>query len=441
MSITEELIIKVEKQLVDAKVFRQAGIVVGFSGGRDSCVLLDILYKMGSSFDLKIAVAYINHNLRGKDSDDEECFVEDRAANFYKLPFYKKVIDKGYFDELTGESIESGARKIRYSFFNEVASSLNFDFIATAHNFNDKIETFFLNILRGGGSETLRSIPAVNGNVIRPLIDVSRDEINLYVAENRLLFIEDKTNSENIYKRNVIRNKVIPQLKSIAGNINSSFESVFKHINEDIDFINGYTDTAYNSLVKYNCYHATAIDRTSWHYLHSALKNRIIKKIFEEYGEIGRLNKSTIETISDQEKLNFKKGELSILSKGKYIWFFKEPENFIEKTINKIPYEDDNIKVEKTDFIADAIFMFYSDNFPIYIENIDTNAVLKLHKGDVNIIKRLGERGVPEKVARCGVVVKNSMRQIVGYICGCFFEVSPDFYVKNIENAIHIKLK
>ena len=188
------------------------GILVACSGGRDSMVLLDVLVKTLPG--MRIGVLYVNHNLRGDDSVVEESFVKKIITEKYKLPLFSHSVDVSEWESCG--SIENKAREIRYNFFCDILKRENYGFIATAHHQNDKIETFFLNLLRGGGLESLTSIPAVNHDIIRPLLTVTRTQINDYIKEFSLEYVEDKTNSQPLYKRNRIRNEVLPIWRQLS---------------------------------------------------------------------------------------------------------------------------------------------------------------------------------------------------------------------------------
>jgi tRNA(Ile)-lysidine synthase len=144
-----------------------SSILVALSGGKDSVTLLNILIGLKSDFKLQIYAAYVNHNLRGSESTLEEKFVTDYTAGL-GIQLYKYAVNPSYWENTGRESIEMAARKIRYDFFNRIVFEKSLDFIATAHNLNDRIETFFIQVLRSGGIETLSSIPIKNKNIIRP---------------------------------------------------------------------------------------------------------------------------------------------------------------------------------------------------------------------------------------------------------------------------------
>ena len=188
-------------------------IVVGVSGGADSVSLLSILAKLKEEFNLTLFVVHINHSLR-EESDYEEEYVRTLANNLV-LEFFSKKVDINKLVELEKKSTEEVARNVRYEFFYEILEKVNGNKIAVAHNLNDSVETTLMNLIRGSGIDGLCGIPRKNGEIIRPLINIERAEIEEYVKENNLIAMQDKTNFENVYTRNKIRNELIPCLKKI----------------------------------------------------------------------------------------------------------------------------------------------------------------------------------------------------------------------------------
>ena len=187
-------------------------IVVGVSGGPDSICLLHVLNDLKNELNFKIYVAHINHMIR-KEADEETEYVKKFCKNIGVECFAKKIDVIEIAKELKMGTEEAG-RKIRYDFFEEVLKYTNSNKIATAHNNNDKVETIIMNILRGSGIAGLKGLDPIRENkFIKPLIEISREEIEAYCEENKLAPRIDKSNNENIYTRNKVRNSVIPYIK------------------------------------------------------------------------------------------------------------------------------------------------------------------------------------------------------------------------------------
>ena len=184
-------------------------IVIGVSGGPDSMTLLHVLYQLRELVDIRICVAHINHMLR-KEADEETQYVQNFCRSI-GIDCYTKKIDIGKVAIDEKISTELAGRKARYDFFEEVAQKVGANKIATAHNANDNAETVLMNLLRGSGTSGLKGIEKIReGKYIRPIIECTRKEIEVYTQENQLHPKYDKTNEENIYTRNKIRNELIP---------------------------------------------------------------------------------------------------------------------------------------------------------------------------------------------------------------------------------------
>ena len=189
-------------------------IVIGVSGGPDSICLLNILneIKKDKKIDFNIYVAHINHMIR-EEAEEETQYVEEFCKK-RNIPIFIKRANVLNIAKKAKKGTEETGRDIRYKFFEEVLKNTNSNKIVTAHNLNDKVETVLMNIIRGSGISGLKGIEPIRENkYIRPLIETERSEIEEYCKEKNLDPKIDKSNSENVYTRNKIRNKLIPYLK------------------------------------------------------------------------------------------------------------------------------------------------------------------------------------------------------------------------------------
>jgi tRNA(Ile)-lysidine synthase len=184
--------------------------LVAVSGGVDSVVMAHLFYKA----DLNFSIAHCNFQLRGKESDADQEFVEAMASKMHK-PFYVRKFNTTEYADNFGISIQMAARDMRYRWFEEIAEHHGYNHIVIAHNKNDIIETVFLNLTRGTGLRGLMGIKPVNNQIVRPLLFASRQMINAYANEQALLWRDDSSNSETKYHRNKIRHTIIPALESI----------------------------------------------------------------------------------------------------------------------------------------------------------------------------------------------------------------------------------
>ena len=180
----------------------QDRVLAGVSGGADSVCLALVLKESG--YD--VALAHLNHGLRGAAADEDEAFAKELSLRLETPFFSKKVLIQG--------SVEARGREARKEFFNELARAHGFTKIAVAHTRDDRIETFLLNLLRGSGSEGLVSMAAVSGNTIRPLIETTRLQVETYLNERHQAWRTDATNFDLSFARNRLRHIVIPALVS-----------------------------------------------------------------------------------------------------------------------------------------------------------------------------------------------------------------------------------
>jgi len=185
-------------------------VLLAVSGGIDSMVMLDLFYHAG----FQCEIAHCNFGLRGEESDEDEVFVQ-QAAERYEIPFHTKRFQTNDYALAKGISIQMAARELRYDWFDDLREESGCEFIATAHNKNDQVETFFINLLRGTGIRGLTGISAKSEHLIRPLLWASRNDIERYADESNLNYREDSSNASTKYKRNKIRHHIIPELEEI----------------------------------------------------------------------------------------------------------------------------------------------------------------------------------------------------------------------------------
>jgi tRNA(Ile)-lysidine synthase len=234
---------KVELYIEKNKLlFHKKGeVLVGVSGGRDSVALLDILIKLG----YRCTVAHCNFHLRGEESDRDEKFVQQLSFNL-NIPYYSVDFDTVNYAKQKNISIEMAARELRYSWFTSLAKKINAQAIAIAHHADDNVETLLMHLVRGTGLKGLTGISPKNGLIVRPLLCCTRNEINEYIKNNNLSFIEDSTNQSVDFQRNKIRLQVIPLLEEI----NPSVKKVLSESIERFSEINTFYENAIEKIKK-----------------------------------------------------------------------------------------------------------------------------------------------------------------------------------------------
>ncbi|MEA4992852.1 MAG: tRNA lysidine(34) synthetase TilS, partial [Oscillibacter sp.] len=183
-------------------------LLCAVSGGLDSMCLLDFAARWAEGREIPVAAAHFHHGLRGASADRDEAFVRDFCAA-RGIPFVSGRGDARAAAREEGLSVEEAARRLRYAFLEEAAAKRNGSVILTAHHADDNAETMLLNLCRGTGSAGL-GIPAVRGNIYRPFLELTRDQLADYAAARGLPPVEDETNDEDNAARNLLRHRVLP---------------------------------------------------------------------------------------------------------------------------------------------------------------------------------------------------------------------------------------
>lgn len=280
------LIKKIQNTCFQNNLFnRESKIIIAVSGGPDSVCMLDIFSKLQKKYSLELIVAHVNYNLRGTESEKDEQFVRKLAKDYNLEIFVKNVI-------VSKKDIsENHFRDIRYVFFEKLRKDKDFDFVSVGHNLNDQVETFLMHLIRGSGLQGLSAMQFKNNCIIRPLLAVSRIEIKSYLKENKLKYRLDKTNLENKFFRNKIRNKLIPNLEKNFNPkiIQTIFNSIIS-IAEDLAFLSEITDKTFQKFSKLNILELKK--------LHPAIRKRVIRKaILTERGDLKNIKTAHMEEI------------------------------------------------------------------------------------------------------------------------------------------------
>lgn len=248
--INHKVVKKVQKTISRYQLLPSGSrVLVGISGGADSVCLLHILYSLAEEMKLKIYAAHLHHGIRGKEADKDVAFVQNLCQK-WQIPLFMQKTDVPMLAQEEKVSLETAGRLARYRFFHQVCEEQKLDVIATAHNQNDQAETMLMRILRGTGIDGLSGIrfQRVDG-VVRPLLDVSRSEIEQYCSDMSLKYCLDSTNGENSYTRNRIRNVLIPMLEEqFNPRISETLSRMAQNMAEDGDFLDHYAQRLYRRI-------------------------------------------------------------------------------------------------------------------------------------------------------------------------------------------------
>ncbi|HEY0041679.1 MAG TPA: tRNA lysidine(34) synthetase TilS, partial [Flavisolibacter sp.] len=217
----------------------KSSYLLAVSGGVDSVVLCELSKQAGISF----AIAHCNFGLRGEESERDEVFVCN-VAEQYGVAFFVKKFDTALFAGQQKLSIQEGARKLRYEWFENVRKDQGFAYTLLAHHANDNIETMLMNFFRGTGLEGLTGmrVEKQDEHCLRPMLQLRRSEIEAFAKENDLTWVEDSSNESNTYTRNFFRNKIIPQLQNVFPQVE---ENLLKNLQRF-----GDTNMIYETAIK-----------------------------------------------------------------------------------------------------------------------------------------------------------------------------------------------
>ncbi len=278
-------------------------VVVGVSGGADSMCLLRVLMDLKCLYSLKLTVVHIHHGIRGKEADEDKVFVENfcekNGIEFVGMDFDIPTIAKQ-----SGLSTEEAGRLKRYESFEKVLMEKNADKIAVAHNLGDKVETILFNILRGTGISGISGIKPVRGNIIRPVLCLTREEIESYLEENHISYRTDSTNLHNDYTRNKIRNELIPYLNENI-NVKASVHigTLGDMVSDIDDFLNEEAHKKLMELTETEEKDFIKINAAGFNSLHAALKSVVARKLVVKMtGKLKDITANHINSIIDIAK-------------------------------------------------------------------------------------------------------------------------------------------
>ncbi len=283
------LICETENSLLDLfspEELTDRTILVGLSGGADSVSLVCALCTLSEKYGFSVSACHINHMIRAEEADRDENFAKGLCQRL-GIPFYSKKYDVPAIAKKTKKSLEEAARDIRYSYFSELCDSGIADYIATAHTASDNAETLLFNIIRGCGISGLCAIPKKRGRIIRPLLSLSRQDIEDYLSFIGEDYVTDSTNLVCDCSRNIIRHKVIPVLCEI----NPSFHRQATKLSELAARENDYLDRIAKESMTEDINELSKLDRV--------ILSRIIGILYKEKtGYLPGMNH--IDTVCDE---------------------------------------------------------------------------------------------------------------------------------------------
>lgn len=271
-------------------------VVIAVSGGPDSVALFKVLLNLKDYLNIRISVFHLNHKLRGLDSDMDAIFVNKLAEN-NKIPVYSYSFDVKSFAKKKKLSLEETGRAVRYNLMEKLAQEKGFDKIAVAHHIDDRVETFFIRLIRGASLDGLASIPPVRGKVIRPLFNVRKSEILSYLKRTDQDYRIDLTNFTLDNLRAQIRNSLIPVVTEMNPKIRENLIENLETVRDDAIFLNALAKAEYRKRVQKKdglIYIPVSLKKR----IPKALLVRIIKlAIADSGGDLKLISRTHLETL------------------------------------------------------------------------------------------------------------------------------------------------
>jgi len=389
-------------------------VVVGVSGGSDSLGLLQILTEL-EDFRLKLIAAHLNHRIRGEESNRDAEHVR-KFARCLGLPFELREIDVIEFKTNTNLSLEEAARELRYRFLREVLSKYNADKIATAHTLDDQAETVLMRFIRGSGLLGLSGIPPVNDNIIRPLIEVIKSDVEDYLRSKGIEWMVDSSNEERVFLRNRIRSELIPHLITYNPNIKETLARTGYIAGVEEDYIRNHAKKLFDKLFFSLRDEALVGKRAYYNALSEAMKYGLLRLAVEKLkGDLRGISLDHIVSIDELLDSSEPSGELHlpgeiVIAKGHGLFMLTKKSllrrrfNYsVDRTgLHKFPHAEFDIQLKKADSLKSDKFLACFDStsveFPIEVRNFT--------KGDsfmpygMNEFKKLKNYFIDEKVPR-----------------------------------------
>jgi tRNA(Ile)-lysidine synthase len=312
-------------------------VLAGVSGGPDSVALLLFLLEIREEYSLKIGVAHLNHMLRGKEADRDEAFVKNLAERL-GLPFFVEKKDVAAFAKENKLSIEDSARKVRYSFLKETLEKNKYSKIALGHNSDDSAELIMMNILRGSGPKGLSGMPPKREDlIIRPLIEIPKNEIVKFLESGDQEFMMDSSNKDDVYLRNSIRNYLIPIIEEKYNpRIKESLIRLSSIIKDEDEWMEQETKIVFDKMLKSakpDNIKPNTIELSISAIIdcHPALRKRIIRKAVEKInGKLKKISLSHVDaavklslSLTSGESIDFP-DQIRVFKKGKSLYLKKE---------------------------------------------------------------------------------------------------------------------
>ena len=372
--------------------YRNKSYLVALSAGSDSMALAQLSIMNG----MKIAIAHCNYMLRGEESNGDENMVINFFENL-NIPVYIKQFDTKTIAHKEKQSIQLIARKLRYDFFYELAEQHQFDFILTGHHFDDKIETFIINLGRGSGLKGLKGIPPCNGKIIRPLLSYSKEDLLSFCKILHIPFRDDSSNLDSKYKRNFVRNEALPLMASQFPGFKENVGVTMNIINEYYKYVQKKVEAQLEICTKPHDYGSKLL-------LDSLTDKELTPFIVREYLEKRTFSMSDtddmIHALSINKsgiKLIGKDGSIAISDRQKIIYINKEIPDFCFDLNLKDGFMDlwfGRVTIRK---VEDETMKIGENQYLLNVSKLEEKIIIR-SKHDGDKIRSLGMNGSFQKL-------------------------------------------
>jgi len=300
------------REFLSSRSLVDCSIVIAVSGGIDSITLLHLLYELKEELNLNLSVAHLDHGIRGAASKRDADFVRDVAGTL-GLP---STIEKRDVEELTeaSASLEEAARKVRYNFLAEVREKEGADYVALGHNRNDQVETVLMHLIQGSGLRGLGGMEPVRSFYVRPLINISREEIRNYTDARSLDYKKDETNRDTGYLRNRIRHELLPELvENYNPRIRQKVKELSNLASEAHSFIQKRVTDVLEELDVERGKEEIRFRKKEIAELHPYLKKAVIRRLIGEVrGNLKDVTSRHVQEIIDQLEKNRPRAQLDL---------------------------------------------------------------------------------------------------------------------------------
>lgn len=375
-------------------------VLIAVSGGIDSTVLAHLCHKAGVSF----SIGHCNFKLRADESDEDQKFVEALAEEL-NVSLFVQSFDTVKLSEQKSLSIQLTARELRYDWFESLVKINQFDYLFAAHHLNDKVETTVFNFIRGAGISGLRSIQKVNQYIARPLLDFTRQDIELYAIVNDIKWREDSSNVSKKYTRNYIRHEIIPHFSDVHENWEKAVVNTYNRLEQGERVL-------INASLKVLQALEADLKPKSQEFLELVQEPLILEMALKPYGfrldqceyfvtELSS-QKTYLEIVGESHRLIYSRGEIELVE--------LEAEAILDLLLEKPGDEVSNAKLcIASSVIKRDVFQLQKDKQNAYFDLRDVKFPIRItswKKGDafmpfgMNGKKKLSDFFVDEKIPR-----------------------------------------